>query len=271
VAEQDEEALHEPWRVPSRGARGVWPFTGTPGVRGAGFSAQSWRRIAERGTAPRWNYCFPRLVRVLSEVPYFIFRCRLTFRHVPGNRFDRLLYLRVLLLNPPWRLLAIFGPRRTMWIPDEACRIAHALSPWQALRDGGCYLGVEEEARLLDALETEESARCDCPPCAPPIDAEYCPGFFYISIVPALCPCVHACRTDYLEKAKIIPIGRGIGSDISARRRIEEKYLQPVSIGFMFGFDVSRRRRAFKRKYYHSILETIHATGSTRRVACPTG
>eukprot|EP00903_Cladosiphon_okamuranus_P019202 g17658.t2 len=31
----------------------------------------------------------------------------------------------------------------------------------QALRDGGCYLGLEEEARLLDALETEESARFD--------------------------------------------------------------------------------------------------------------
>lgn len=29
----------------------------------------------------------------------------------------------------------------------------------QALRDGGCYLGMDEEARLLDALETEESAR----------------------------------------------------------------------------------------------------------------
>lgn len=30
----------------------------------------------------------------------------------------------------------------------------------QALRDGGCYLSLDEEARLLDALETEESARC---------------------------------------------------------------------------------------------------------------
>lgn len=29
----------------------------------------------------------------------------------------------------------------------------------QALRDGGCFLRLEEEARLLDALETEESAR----------------------------------------------------------------------------------------------------------------
>lgn len=29
----------------------------------------------------------------------------------------------------------------------------------QALRDGGCSLRVEEEARLLDALEIEESAR----------------------------------------------------------------------------------------------------------------
>lgn len=30
----------------------------------------------------------------------------------------------------------------------------------QVLRDGGCYLNIDEEARLLDALETEESARC---------------------------------------------------------------------------------------------------------------
>ena len=29
----------------------------------------------------------------------------------------------------------------------------------QALRDGGCYLSLEEEAKLLDALETQESAR----------------------------------------------------------------------------------------------------------------
>lgn len=29
----------------------------------------------------------------------------------------------------------------------------------QALRDGGCYLALDEEARLLDALETEDSAR----------------------------------------------------------------------------------------------------------------
>ena len=29
----------------------------------------------------------------------------------------------------------------------------------QALRDGGCYLGLDEEANLLDALETQESAR----------------------------------------------------------------------------------------------------------------
>lgn len=31
----------------------------------------------------------------------------------------------------------------------------------QALRDGRCYLDLDEEARLLDALETEESARCE--------------------------------------------------------------------------------------------------------------
>lgn len=29
----------------------------------------------------------------------------------------------------------------------------------ETLRDGGCYLSVQEEARLLDALETEESPR----------------------------------------------------------------------------------------------------------------
>ena len=29
----------------------------------------------------------------------------------------------------------------------------------QTLRDGGCYLAFDEEARLLDALETEDSAR----------------------------------------------------------------------------------------------------------------
>lgn len=29
----------------------------------------------------------------------------------------------------------------------------------QSLRDGGCYLTAEEETRLLDALEMEESAR----------------------------------------------------------------------------------------------------------------
>lgn len=42
----------------------------------------------------------------------------------------------------------------------------------QALRDGGCYLGVEEEARLLDALETEESARYSTKILQPPYD--YC-------------------------------------------------------------------------------------------------
>lgn len=29
----------------------------------------------------------------------------------------------------------------------------------QALRDGGCYLTLEEEAKLIDALETTDSAR----------------------------------------------------------------------------------------------------------------
>ncbi|CBJ27722.1 hypothetical protein Esi_0083_0058 [Ectocarpus siliculosus] len=51
--------------------------------------------------------------------------------------------------------------RRFMSLDAFRAGVLGASDLLQALKDGGCYLGLEEEARLLDALETEESARFD--------------------------------------------------------------------------------------------------------------
>ncbi|CAM9929170.1 unnamed protein product, partial [Ectocarpus sp. 13 AM-2016] len=48
--------------------------------------------------------------------------------------------------------------RRFMSLDAFRAGVLGASDLLQALKDGGCYLGLEEEARLLDALETEESA-----------------------------------------------------------------------------------------------------------------
>lgn len=49
--------------------------------------------------------------------------------------------------------------RRFMSLDAFRVGVLGASDLLQALRDGGCSLRVEEEARLLDALETEGSAR----------------------------------------------------------------------------------------------------------------
>ncbi|CAM9306993.1 unnamed protein product [Ectocarpus fasciculatus] len=48
--------------------------------------------------------------------------------------------------------------RRFMSLDAFRAGVLGASDLLQTLKDGGCYLGLEEEARLLDALETEESA-----------------------------------------------------------------------------------------------------------------
>ncbi|CAM9921910.1 unnamed protein product [Ectocarpus sp. 4 AP-2014] len=48
--------------------------------------------------------------------------------------------------------------RRFMSLDAFRAGVLGASDLLQALKDGGCYLGLEEEARLLDTLETEESA-----------------------------------------------------------------------------------------------------------------
>ncbi|CAM9599986.1 unnamed protein product [Scytosiphon promiscuus] len=72
------------------------------------------------------------------------------------------------------KILAAMGPdsasrrawlnrlrRRFMSLDAFRVGVLGASDLLQALRDAGCYLCLEEEARLLDALETEESARFD--------------------------------------------------------------------------------------------------------------
>lgn len=49
--------------------------------------------------------------------------------------------------------------RRFMSLDAFRAGVMGASDLLQALRDGGCYLNLDEEAKLLDALESQESAR----------------------------------------------------------------------------------------------------------------
>ncbi|CAM9623178.1 unnamed protein product, partial [Laminaria digitata] len=51
--------------------------------------------------------------------------------------------------------------RRFMSLDAFRAGVMGASDLLQALRDGGCYLNLDEEAKLLDALESQESARYD--------------------------------------------------------------------------------------------------------------